>query len=68
MLKLNPIDCPVDLAMGDYVPRLPTEEIIGLHNSGLSTDEDGETIADVPDPEIPFGWHVIEADDLEFFI
>ena len=71
-MKLNPIDCPVDLAMEDnggsrMNPRLPVEEIQGLHDSGLSTDEDGDTIVDVDDPEIPFGWRVIEADDMSLF-
>lgn len=48
-------------------PNLPIEEIQGLHNSGLSTDEDGETIVDTPDPVIPFGWSIIEGDYLEEF-
>jgi hypothetical protein len=68
---LNPIDCPVDLAFEGWKantsPRLPLAEIIGLHESGLSTDEDGDTIVDVNDPEIPFGWRVIEADDMSLF-
>mgnify|MGYP000361307902 CR=1 FL=1 len=48
-------------------PRLPVAEIVGLHESGLSTDEDGETIFDVEDDSIPFGWRVIEADDMSLF-
>jgi hypothetical protein len=67
---LNPIDCPVDIAFEGWdncTPRLPVAEIQGLHDSGLSTDEDGETIFDVDDPEVPFGWRVIEADDLFLF-
>jgi len=65
---LTPYNCPVDLAIKEFNgtrmnPRLHTDEIRGLHDSGLSTDEDGETIADVTDPEVPFGWSVIEADD-----
>ena len=67
-MNLSPYECPVDLAIGDFNgtrmnPRLSVEEIQGLHDSGLSTDENGETIADVADPEIPFGWSIIEADD-----
>lgn len=69
---LTPYDYPVDRAIADFNgtrmnPRLPVAEIVGLHESGLSTDEDGETIADVGDPEIPFGWRVIEADDTSLF-
>ena len=67
---LNPIDCPVDIAFEGWAnctPRLPVTEIQGLHNSGLSTDEDGETIFDVDDPEIPFSWRIIEAEDLSLF-
>jgi len=45
------------------IPNLPVDEIVGLHDSGLSTDEDGDTIVDTTDPEIPFGWHCIEGDD-----
>lgn len=67
-MKLSPAEYPVDRVIGDFNgvtlnPRLPIEEIQGLHDSGLSTDEDGETIVDTPDPEIPFGWRIIEADD-----
>jgi hypothetical protein len=49
-------------------PQLPIEEIQGLHESGLSTDENGETIFDHDDPEIPWGWRVIEADDMSLFL
>lgn len=80
---LAPFDYPVDRVIAErdgwsyaggtvYMqprlnPQLPVAEIQGLHDSGLSTDEDGETIFDVDDPEIPFGWRVIEADDLSLF-
>ena len=68
-MQLNPIDCPVDIAFkGEYSPRLPLEEIKGLHSSGLACDENGESIMDLDDPEIPFGWHVIEADDMSLFL
>lgn len=69
-MKLSLAEFPVDRVMGryDYVPNLPLEEIQALHDSGLSTDEDGEAITDVPDSEIPYGWHVIEADDFSFFM
>jgi hypothetical protein len=76
---LSPYEYPVDRVIGNlevtrysfgtnyrYMglnPNLPIEEIQGLHDSGLSTDEDGETIVDTPDSEIPFGWRIIEADD-----
>ena len=49
------------------IPNLPINEIKGLQESGLSCDENGDTIIDIDDPEIPFGWHVIEADDLSLF-
>ena len=73
MRSLNPSDYPVDRAIGHFNdtrlnPQLPVAEIIGLHESGLSTDEDGETIVDADDPEIPFGWRVIEADDMSLFL
>lgn len=69
---LAPIDYPVDRVIRTFNdtamnPQLPVAEIQGLHDSGLSTDEDGETVFDVDDPEIPFGWHVVEADDLSLF-
>lgn len=70
---LSPADFPVDRAITDSEgflrdsPRLPVAEIVGLHESGLSTDEDGETVFDTAEPEIPFGWHVIEADDNVLF-
>lgn len=80
---LSPYDYPVDRVISErdgwsYAgstaysklrlnPQLPAAEIQGLHASGLSTDEDGETIFDVEDPEVPFGWRVIEADDLSLF-
>jgi hypothetical protein len=48
-------------------PNLPLDEIKGLHDSGLSTDEDGDTIVDTTDDEIPWGWRVIEADDMSLF-
>lgn len=71
-MKLNPIDCPVDLALADFYgtsmhPRLHPEEIQGLHDSGLTVDENGDTILDCDDSEIPFGWRVIEADDMSLF-
>jgi hypothetical protein len=71
-MMLSPYEYPVDRAIGqvntsEMNPRLPLAEIQGLHDSGLSTDEDGETIFDVDDPEIPFGWRIIEADDLSLF-
>jgi hypothetical protein len=67
-MTLSPFEYPVDRAIASFNdtqlnPRLPIEEIQGLHDSGLSTDEDGEAIVDTIDPEIPFGWRVIEADD-----
>ena len=73
MLSLSPSEYPVDRAIAEFHgtelhPRLPLEEIQGLHESGLSTDEDGETVTDVQDPEIPFGFHVIEAGDMSFFL
>jgi hypothetical protein len=73
MRSLNPSDYPVDLVIEDFHgntmnPRLPVSEIRGLHESGLSTDEDGETIFDNDDPEFPFGWRVIEADDMSLFL
>lgn len=69
---MAPFDYPVDRvirALNDTAmnPQLPVAEIQGLHDSGLSTDEDGETIFDVDDPEVPFGWRIIEADDLSLF-
>lgn len=69
---LSPYDYPVDRAIRAFNstamnPQLPVAEIQGLHDSGLSTDENGETIFDVDDPEIPFGWRIIEADDLSLF-
>lgn len=70
-MKLNPIDCPVDIAFKGWdncTPRLPVEEIQGLHDTGLSTDENGETLFDIDDPEIPWGWRVIEADDMSLFL
>ena len=67
-MKLSPYEYPVDRVISDFHgtklhPQLPLEEIQGLHDSGLSTDDDGDTIVDTVDPEIPFGWRVIEADD-----
>ena len=67
-MTLSPAEYPVDRVIAGFYdtgmhPRLPVSEIIGLHESGLSTDEDGDTIVDTVDPEIPFGWRVIEADD-----
>lgn len=71
-MKLCPYEMPVDMAFpkgeNELSPRLPLEEIQGLHNSGLATDEDNETIFDFDDPEIPFGWRVIEADDMSLFL
>jgi hypothetical protein len=69
---LSPAEYPVDRVIGQFNstelnPRLPIDEIKGLHQSGLSTDEDGETIFDHDDPEIPFGWRVVEADDMSLF-
>jgi hypothetical protein len=69
---LSPAEYPVDRVIGQFNstelnPRLPLDEIKGLHDSGLSTDEDGETITDIDDPEIPFGWRIIEADDMSLF-
>lgn len=69
---LSPAEYPVDRAIADFNgtrmnPQLPIDEIKGLHDSGLSTDEDGDTIVDIDDPEIPFGWRVIEADDMSLF-
>ena len=69
---LSPFDYPVDRAIGAFNdtrmhPQLPVAEIVGLHESGLSTDEDGETITDTVDSEIPFGFHVIDAEDPSFF-
>ncbi len=69
---LSPADYPVDRVIADFHgtqmnPRLPVVEIQGLHESGLSTDEDGETVFDHDDPEIPFGWRIIEADDMSLF-
>lgn len=73
-MKLSPAEYPVDRVIADIdgflglTPNLPVEEIQGLHESGLSTDEDGDTIVDIDDPEIPFGWRVIEADDMSLFL
>lgn len=69
---LSPAEYPVDRVIADFYgtsmnPRLPLAEIIGLHESGLSTNEDGDIIVDIDDPEIPFGWRVIEADDMSLF-
>ena len=84
MIELSPSEYPVDRVISErdgwsyaggtsymqaaLIPNLPVAEIQGLHDSGLSTDEDGETIADVDDPEIPWGWRVIEADDMSLFL
>ena len=73
MIELSPAEYPVDRVVAhfndtDMHPRLPVAEIIGLHESGLSTDEDGETIVDSDDPEVPFGWRIIEADDMSLFL
>ncbi len=70
---LSPYEYPVDRVIADFHgtsmnPQLPVEEIKGLHESGLSTDEDGETVFYHDDPEIPFGWRVIEADDMSLFL
>jgi hypothetical protein len=70
---LSPFEYPVDRVIGQFnttemSPRLPLDEIKGLHDSGLSTDEDGDTIVDTVDDDIPFGWRVIEADDLSLFL
>ena len=67
-MTLSPFEYPVDRVIGDFYgmtmhPRLPVAEIIGLHESGLSTDDDGDTLVDNTDPDVPFGWSVIEADD-----
>ena len=72
-MKLSPAEYPVDRVISDFYgtsmnPQLPLEEIKGLHESGLSTDENGETIYDHDDPEIPWGWRVIEADDMSLFL
>jgi len=56
--------CFSDLGLN---PNLPLEEIKGLHDSGLTVDENGDTIIDRDDPEVPWGWHVIEADDMSLF-
>lgn len=70
---LSPADFPVDRVITDSdgflrdSPRLPVAEIIGLHESGLSTDENGETVFDAQDSDIPFGWRIIEADDTTLF-
>lgn len=73
MIELSPSEYPVDRVIGGFNdtvmhPRLPVAEIIGLHESGLSTDEDGETVIDIEDPEFPFGWRIIEADDMSLFL
>jgi hypothetical protein len=70
---LSPAEYPVDRAIREFNdtrmnPQLPIDEIKGLHDSGLSTDEDGETIVDTEDDDIPFGWRVIEADDMSLFL
>ena len=67
-MTLSPFEYPVDRVIGDFNgtalhPRLPVAEIIGLHESGLSTDDDGDTLVDTVDADIPFGWSIIEADD-----
>ncbi len=72
-MKLSPYEYPVDRVIGQFnstelSPRLPLEEIEGLHNSGLTCDENGETIYDNDDPEFPWGWRVIEADDMSLFL
>ena len=70
---LSPYEYPVDRAIGQFnttelSPHLPLAEIQGLHESGLSTDEDGETIVDTADEDIPCGWHIVEADDMSLFL
>lgn len=64
-MTLSPFEYPVDRVIREYsvVPALPVSEIVELWNSGLSVDEDGESIVDNADPDVPFGWSVIEADD-----
>ena len=69
-MPLNPIDLPVDIVFKGWdnsSPRLPVAEIQGLHYSGLTVDENGDTIIDRDDPEVPWGWHVVEADDMSLF-
>lgn len=72
-MMLTPYEYPVDRVIKDsdgYLalnPNLPLDEIKELQDSGLSTDEDGETITDTIDPEIPYGFHVIDAEDPSFF-
>ena len=72
-MTLSPFEYPVDRVITDkdgflgLTPNLPVGEIRALHESGLSTDEDGETVFENVDDEIPFGWRVIEADDPSFF-
>ena len=74
MIELSPYEFPVDRVITDsdgflgLQPNLPVEEIQGLQESGLSTNEDGESIYDYDDPEIPWGWRVIEADDMSLFL
>lgn len=64
-MTLSPFEYPVDRVIREYsvVPALPVSEIVELWNSGLSVDEDGESIVDNADPDVPWGWSVIEADD-----
>ena len=64
-MTLSPFEYPVDRVIREYsvVPALPVSEIVELWNSGLSVDDNGESIVDNVDPDVPFGWSVIEADD-----
>ena len=69
---LPPYNCPVDFAICEFHgtrmhPRLSVDTIKELHNSGLSTDEDGETVTDVQDSEIPFGFHETNEEDTGWF-
>jgi hypothetical protein len=69
---LSPYEYPVDRVIAQFNtttlnPQLPIEEIKGLHDSGLSCDDNGEALIDNNDPEIPFGWRIIEADDMSLF-
>ena len=64
-MMLSPFEYPVDRVIREYsvVPALPVSEIVDLWNSGLSVDENGESPLDELEPDIPYGWSVIEADD-----
>lgn len=76
MLELSQYETPADTAMGAgphwyerFSPRIPLHEIKEMHMQGLTVTEDGDTES-YPDAEdeIPFGWHVIEADDMSLFL